>query len=255
MTQSAASPEVRRALEQFRVFYAELADVKAQILSGARRREDEDSAPDAVVRPVFARLRRSLADLGFHRRRDRGDMDIGYVMAATADEVLLHMVEWEGRRVWSSTLLEEAVYGSREAGDRVLDAGEDLASGRQSGQKDVAAAILLALLLGFRGRCRGSDHAGEIARLKERLYAGVFGRPFDPKVDWQTLMSGALGPALDAGRLRRLPRLAPWVAAVGASIVIYLIASHLIWWSATGSLLATADRIAAGETTRVEPSR
>ncbi|TVR80624.1 MAG: hypothetical protein EA405_10500 [Rhodospirillales bacterium] len=255
MTTASRAPEVRRALERFRAFYADLADVKAQIRAGAWRRDEEDAGPEAVVRPVFARLRRSLADLGYDRRRDRTEIDVGYVMAAVADEVMLHMVDWEGRRIWSSTLLEEAIYGSREAGDRVLDAGAAVAAGRQSDRKDLAAAILLALLLGFRGRCRGADHTGEIADLKARLYALVFGRPFDPTVDWQTIMSGAVGPTLDAGRLRRLPRLAPWVMAIAATVVLYLAVSHVIWWSATSSLLATSDRIAAGDATRVERDR
>src|SRR5271163_1825529 len=120
------SPEAFGAVQQFQAFYRDLADIK-RCIKGQRWGDIAAlPSPDSVALPggataraIFARLYRVIAGQGFGLRgRDRGNgapADVGYVMAALADEVLLHGPAWPGQETWSDTLLEEALYGSRVA--------------------------------------------------------------------------------------------------------------------------------------------
>ena len=89
-------------------------------------------------------------------------------MAAVADEVLLHGPAWPGQEAWPATLLEEALYGSRIAGERIFRTAHDLVES-QPRRSGVAVSILLALMLGFRGRYHGNCRT---QRKRQEQYCG-----------------------------------------------------------------------------------
>jgi type VI secretion system protein ImpK len=246
------SPEAFGAVQQFRTFYRDLADIKQCIAAqrwgdiAALPSPDSVSLPaDATARAIFARLYRVIAGQGFGLRgRGRGNgglPDVGYVMAAVADEVLLHGPAWPGQETWSQTLLEEALYGSRIAGERIFRAAHDLFAGR-SGQA-VAVSILLALMLGFRGRYHGTDDGGEISALKERLFGEIFHLPYPVEVDFQTLLSGGVPRPLAEASRRALPSVHPWVMAILLLITLYIVVSDALWRGAVSPIVALADSI------------
>src|SRR5262249_43959162 len=114
--------EALAAVQQFRKFYRDLFDIKQSI--EAERWNELSASPSldsvtlpggAAARAIFARLYRVIAGQGYGLRgRDRGNaapVDVGYVMAAVADEVLLHGPAWPDQESWSATLLEDALYG------------------------------------------------------------------------------------------------------------------------------------------------
>lgn len=253
MTTLALSPEALAALQQFRGFYRDLADIK-RCLEGQRWGEiaalsspDSVAVPaDAAARAIFARLYRAITGLGFGARgRERGNGElpnVGYVMAALADEVLLHGPEWPGQETWSETLIEEALYGTRIAGERVFLAAHDLLAGRHASQA-VAVSILLALMLGFRGRYHGIDDHGEIASLKERLFGAIFHLSYPAEVDFRSLLSEDAPRALAGASRRPLPAVHPWVMAILLLITLYIAGSDALWRQAVSPILGIADNI------------
>jgi type VI secretion system protein ImpK len=253
MSRLTLSPEALGAVQQFRAFYHELFDIKERIAAQRWTELSDSPPPDSVSLPagataqaIFARLYRAISGQGFGLRgRDRSNgtpIDVGYVMAGVADEVMLHGPAWPGQETWSETLLEEALYGSRVAGERIFRTAHELLAGQLS-RSAVAVSVLLALMLGFRGRYHGTDDRGEIAALKERLFGVIFHLPYPVQVDFQTLLSeGAPGP-LDQPSRRTLPSLRPWLMAILLLIAGYIVLSDALWRSAASQILTTAENI------------
>jgi type VI secretion system protein ImpK len=253
MTTLTLSPEALAALQQFRGFYRGLAEIKRCIegqrwgdLAELPSPEGVSMPSGAAARAIFARLYRVIAGLGFGLRgRERGNgapPDVGYVMAALADEVLLHGPAWPGQETWSETLLEEALYGSRIAGERVFRAAHDQFAGRQASQA-VAVSILLALMLGFRGRYHGIDDHGEIASLKERLFGTIFHLPYPVEVDFRSLLSEGATQPLAGASGRPLPTVHPWVMAILLLVTLYIVGSDALWRQAVSPILELANSI------------
>jgi type VI secretion system protein ImpK len=253
-------PSIQRPLARFRAFWADLdavvRDIRQQKWSLPAETAAPGEVPDArdprqhAVDMLFRRLRESvLAHGGAPAPRSAygvAPVDLGYIMAALADETLLYLEAWDGQELWDRTLLEERIYGTRAAGERLYDE-IDLVLSRRSGEHDeVAVGLLLALTLGFRGRHRlfanAADIEAEADRLRGRLYQAIFYREPPARPDWQTAMG--YPPPFEAGRLIRLPRLRPWLGAIAAALLVYLIAAHVIWLQNFGELMSIADRVA-----------
>jgi type VI secretion system protein ImpK len=253
MTRLTLSPEALAAVQQFRAFYRELFAIKDCIAAQRWNELAVSPSPDSVsvpagatARAIFARLYRVISSQSFGLRGpDRGNgapIDVGYVMAAVADEVLLHGPEWPGQESWSETLLEEALYGSRVAGERIFRTAHELLAAQLS-RSAVAVSVLLALMLGFRGRFHGTDDRGEIAALKERLFGVIFHLPYPVQVDFQTLLSEGAPRPLDQPSRRRLPSLRPWLMAIVLVVISYIVLSDALWRSAVSQILTLSDNI------------
>jgi type VI secretion system protein ImpK len=253
MSRLTLSPEALGAVQQFRTFYRDLFDIKQSI--EAQRWNDFSAlpAPDSVslpagttARAIFARLYRAITGQGFGLRgRDRGNsapVDVGYVMAAVADEILLHGPAWPGQETWSATLLEEALYGSRIAGEHIFRTAHELLAGQLS-RPAAAVSVLLALMLGFRGRYHGTDDRGEIAVLKERLFGVIFHLPYPVEIDFHTLLSEGATRPLDQTSLRVLPSLRPWLMAILLLVMVYIVLGDALWRNAVSPILSTSESI------------
>ena len=90
-------------------------------------------------------------------------------MAALADEALLR-IEWPGRDVWTSCLIEESLFQSRVAGDLFFDRLDELLRTRDPARIELSSIYLLALSLGFEGRYRGTDSAPRMESYRAALY-------------------------------------------------------------------------------------
>ena len=264
-------PQAKKAIDRFLAFHAELVAVKrlADAMVAPDGDGDADGAappadapppappspdaasPDAAGEPapppatidLFLRLRVAICPQGTPTPVPDGTVDIGYVMAALGDEALLLDVEWPGRSQWLGLLLEQSLYGTRLAGEKIFDLAGQLIDGRLSGRPDLAAAILIALSLGFRGKLRGRGAEAEIAQLRRRLYELAYTQPPPRRIDWSAAFAAAAEPVLPGERMRPLPRLAPWLGGIGLVAALYLAASSLVWWQATRPALGLADQI------------
>jgi type VI secretion system protein ImpK len=247
--QALNSPEIARTWTQFRRFYGELAAAEREIASsgtnpaGAEHADGGDQI--GLARSVFTRLHRTLGELGFGSGRSGGGagIDAGYVMASLADEALLHRIDWFGRASWDTMLLEDALYGTRIAGERIFIVAEEQARGGVAFQPELALAILLALQLGFRGCYRGGDDEGALPRLRLRLYELICHRPSNLELQWRDGFASAYGPTLGEDRVAHLPPLRPWLTAIAAVAVVLLLVTHGTWHSAVHSVVKQAEQV------------
>ena len=247
--QALNTPEVARTWTQFRRFYGELAAAEREITGGvavtAEAERTDGGEQIGLARRVFTRLHRTLGELGFGGGRPGGGvgMDAGYVMAALADEALLHRIDWFGRASWDAMLLEDALYGTRIAGERIFAVAEEQANGRAAFQPDLALTILLALQLGFRGRYRGGDDEGAVPRLRLRLYELLCHRPSSRELEWRDSFAAAYSPTLGEDRLAHLPPLRPWLTAIATIAAVLLLVTHVAWYRAVHSVVEQADQV------------
>jgi type VI secretion system protein ImpK len=245
--QALNTPPIAHTWMQFRRFYGELAAAEDEIARGAMvtaETEHAESHQIGLARSVFTRLHRTLGELGFGGGRPGGaSIDAGYVMAALADEALLHRIDWCGRASWDVMLLEDALYGTRIAGERIFIVAEEQARGGTAFQPELALAILLALQLGFRGRYRGGDDAGAVPRLRLRLYELICQRPASAELGWRESFAAAYGPTLSDDRIAHLPPLRPWLATIAVTAAVLLLVTHVAWQRAVHSVVERANQV------------
>jgi type VI secretion system protein ImpK len=239
-------------LAQLREFHAELVRIKIALASGTwvGATGDGEENPDIVLRVQY-RLRRILDRQAVEAARQGGGYGAGlyreaqYVMAALADEVLLHLVEWEGRRRWRDHLLEMALFQSQIAGERIFDQLDQMLSGGALAQADLAAVYLVVLSLGFRGKYRGIDDNGALRDYRMRLRALI--RRSDPAPDDPSLplFSDAYAYTIRHGTPARLPHTRPWLLAVAALLLIYLGVQHVLWNRISAPVAELSQRVYA----------
>lgn len=240
--QTALPMEARRAIENMRSFHALMMELA-----------QEPMAADAgKLEAIGARLHARIAESGYGIGRSRfagsnthadSAGEIGYVMAALADETLLRLLDWPGRDLWADKLLEERVYGTRVAGDRIYDLVESLQYRRDSERIGLAAALYLAMLLGFRGRYADNEPAGMIEQFYGELQHMAFGHRLDLKSTLLAVDLCAMAETLPPLPVRRLPSLKPWLVSAAVVMLVYLGASHLLWQQGVDSLLDRAASI------------
>jgi len=254
MIDPAHHPGVFQALERFRAFYAELAAAAASVRDGSWLAEGMagDAGGDAVLagaRRLAQRVQDAVtrhAGLPGPRLPEGGaPVEMGYVLAALSDEVFLQELDWPGRAQWDGLLLEERLYGTRIAGERLFDLANQLIAARATGQDDLVVALMQAFALGFRGRYRGSDDRGEIRRLRRQLYQLALHRPAPTEVEWREALPPSV--ALEGGALTRVPAIRPWVIGTIAAALLFLLVTHAVWWTTIGGTLAAADRVVAAD--------
>ena len=250
-------PSIQKPLERFSAFWAVLDSVRVEIglrKWGSPQTGGQAESPDSqryFVDMQFRRLREAILAYGGapapRTAYAQAPLDLGYIMSALADEILLYFDKWDGVSLWGPTLLEERLYGTRNAGERLYDEIELLLARRTGENDEIAIGLLLAVSLGFRGRNRLLPSLIEIEaaadRLRDRLYQSLFYRPPPPLPDWRAAMD--YPPAFESGQLIRLPRLRSWVLVFGVCLLAYLAASHVIWAHSFADLLRTADQIKA----------
>jgi type VI secretion system protein ImpK len=254
MSQYLAPPDpADMAIRGFREFYAELHQIKQALhdsdwTSLAGGRAVPEPVQSQLAGFVQGRLQRAIAAQGFGlppSPRAPAGVDPGYVMAAVADETLLHDVSWPARDVWAETPLEFGLYRSRTAGERIFRAVEALSRSHLQDTDGTAAAILLALELGFRGRFRSAATTADAAAIeaaRQQLVSLVVHNRDALRDPALALMAGAREP-LTHPQARRLPRLRPWLHVCLAVCVLYLALSWLIWHGEVQGTLDEALRI------------
>jgi type VI secretion system protein ImpK len=243
------APQEQIAAEQFRTFYARLVELRAALRSPIIG-VVPDGAPDPALLPrptiedVRAALRQAILALGYRPEDDLGaTLDPGYVMTAVADEVLLmQCLDWPDHEAWTDLPLEALLYGTSLAGDRIFEAAQELLARRRDDPR-TATAILLALMVGFRGRYHGRDDRGVIAALEEGLYQLVCRRAYAEDDPAPYAAPNLNATTLIGQSMRPLPVLWPWLVALALLLLAYLPLSHLLWWSEVRKIDQTAGTI------------
>jgi type VI secretion system protein ImpK len=259
---SVRNTAVMQPLGRFRDFWAELDAVLGQIrtqrlppsVEAAARGSDASarSARDAIrasTDALFRTLRDAILAKGGppppRLAYGQTPIDLGYIMAAVADETLLYFEGWNGVEQWSDTLLEERIYGTRIAGERIFDEIDAQLARQNNVPEEIGVGLLLALTLGFRGKYRllpATDAEAEIDRLRSGLYRALFFNPPPARIDWRDTLG--YPPPFQAGRRERPSRLNPWIIGGMIIVLVYLAAAHVLWLANLDDMLGIADRVA-----------
>ena len=159
-----------------------------------------------------------------------------YIMAALADEILLNFA-WPGRDLWTSCLVEEALFGSRIAGDRIFERIEELLRTRDPARRDLALLYLLALALGFEGRYRGTDCLARMQVYRAALYRFRYDRDPDPSDRGRQISPQAYAFSVADAVPQEVPHIGRWVMILLLVMVGMLGLSQLIWQWKAGPLV------------------
>lgn len=243
-----ARPGGSYLVSQFCAFYAELMHVKRRVAGqrataeppepGAADRSAALATAQSVSRQLLGVL--ELQAIDAQRAGGRYAFDINqeaqYVMAALADEFLLGF-DWHGRSAWTSCLIEEALFGSRLAGDRIFERIDELLRTKDPARRDLALVYLLALSLGFQGRYRGSDCSARMQAYQASLYRFRFGRDPDPADRSRQISPQSYAFTIGDAEPQRMPHIGRWVTILIVSIVVQLGISQLVWLNVAGPLI------------------
>ncbi|MBP2312800.1 DotU family type IV/VI secretion system protein [Azospirillum soli] len=236
-------------LVQFGDFFAELLRLKYALSAGRMGTGEDGLTPANLAGMVHQRLRMLLESQAVRARHWGGSYgealyrEAQYVMAALADETMLLRVNWDGRDVWADRLLETALFGTRVAGERVFERLDALLADSSRASPDLATVYLVALALGFRGRCWRPEDEGELRAYRTAL-ARIIAR-HDPELarEGGHLFEQAYGHTIEQGRPVRMPHLRPWGLALVALVALFLAGSHALWVTRTADLEQALDRI------------
>ena len=158
-----------------------------------------------------------------------------YVMAAFADDVFIHL-EWEGRRAWTSNLLETTLFQSHVAGEMVFEKLDRLLRDRDPADKSLAAVYLSALSLGFRGKYYGLNDHGKLRRYRSELFAFIFRQPADLVNDTKVAFPDSYVDNVRQEKRKKLTNPRVWLVVLASVLAIYLAVSHSVWMSLTSRI-------------------
>lgn len=243
MSRDAHAPDVERGFELVRRLLVEAEAVVARDRAAAA--EEADAAePSGSLERTQRRLLAVLDELEAMSPPDP-ERRIGFALAAIADEWLLNRAAWPGQAQWTSLLLEQALFGTRVAGERFFELADDVAAAPTGRDRTLAAVLLSGLLIGFEGRYRGGPTGAPLGSYRDTLYRTVFGRPVDGRGDPLDLLATPRAAVAPEAPLRTLPSLKPYVAALIILVLGYVVGAHLIWSAGVRPLLALAAEIVA----------
>lgn len=228
-------------LARFAEFYETVAGIKLAIREGrlgallAVGDEPAPTDPRDLAARVSGLLDSVLRGQGLETARNGTPDDIKshrmaqYIMAALADELFILELDWAGRESWLDVLLEYKLFGTRNAGERFFEVANKLLETRVRDplRVDMAAVMLLALQLGFKGQFRGAHGDGELRKLRARLFALVE-REQGARVHGE-LFPQALRQLLADGKPARLAPLTPWYMGGLLVLLGYLVISSVLW--------------------------
>lgn len=166
-----------------------------------------------------------------------------YVMAALADEIFIAL-DWPGRDAWRNDLLETRLFGTYNAGDAVFAQLDRLLKSGDRIQTEIAIVYLLALTLGFRGRYAGGRHEAKIADYRRQLYYTIYSRRPQLEDPSARLVPEAYHHTQAATSARLLPSPARWLWLLAGCVILYLVASHIVYQDVLAPLI---DALSGGD--------
>jgi type VI secretion system protein ImpK len=158
-----------------------------------------------------------------------------YVMAAFADDVFINL-DWEGKRAWTSNLLEAALFHSHVAGERFFEKLDRLLRERDPADKSLAAVYLNALSLGFRGKYSGVNDHGKLRRYRNELFAFIFRQPADLVNDSKVAFPESYLQSLRPEKSKKMMNPRVWLAVLGVVLFAYIAVSHGLWMKLTSRI-------------------
>ena len=239
-------------------FYSEVVNIKRANAEGRLAAylvlaEKVAASPNEIARQLSARLENILRQQHRDFKRD-GTADERhihqvslYLMAALVDEIFILEMPWQDPRIgdaWLDVLLEQKLFKTSDAGSRFFSIAQrlirkpksNLLNGPNPLNGELAAVMLMALELGFKGCYRGRQGQLALQKIRAQLYQIVkqsypHSLPVDPnKVTepWSAFAQAYQYPLYN-GKDARLAPLSPWKNLSLYAVVGYLVLSTLCW--------------------------
>ena len=225
-------------------FVDELAEIRKHIADFTIDRylgqETESNDVNVQCSLILARLKGVLTEqLAYvnavgNEEEIRWYRTVQYALAAYADEVMLNLEwdgrEWDGRKPWSSNLLEHSMFRTDMAGrtlfewiDRAIRSNDTSPIHRQ-----VVSVYLVLLKLGFRGRYRDSSNDERIEEYRRRLLE-LIGLP--PESEQSTpIFTEAYDFVRGDSRTARAAPATRWWRRWFYVAIAYFVMSLGVWW-------------------------
>lgn len=123
-----------------------------------------------VIHRSIALLIKSMIDDDRMAAFRRSAKEVLYAMTAIADEVFLNM-DWEGKHFWEEHMLEAQFFDSQIAGEEIFERIIEVTNQKDALGTEKAEIYLNMLMLGFKGRFRGTEVENtEINMYKNKLF-------------------------------------------------------------------------------------
>jgi type VI secretion system protein ImpK len=238
VTMNKTEEKSSQLLGQFRDFYGQLIEIKRLLRA-------ETSVDVHAVGERLSAVMESQALLAGRRGTDYTGVyrQAEYVMAALADEILLHHVDWAGKNAWNNHLMEYRLFRSRTAGDEFFIRLDKLLQTPDPMYKDLATIYLMAIMLGFRGKYWGARDRENIDHYRRQLYTFIFHGQPELKSETKKLFPETYLHTVEEQSGRTIRQVRGWYILLAALIVTYLLVSRQIWNNATDELEVIAPRI------------
>ena len=176
------------------------------------------------------RLVHTLERLAVEAARDGGPFaaamfgEAKYAMAALADDIFLSL-DWPGRGAWKAVLLEQRLFNSYVAGEALFQRIDRLLQQPDGSNHDLAAVYLAILGLGFEGKFRAHDGHGHITEYRLRLHRLLT----KGRIPSGRASARAYERLISDAKPRFLPTARVWYWAIGATVGLFLVVSHIVW--------------------------
>lgn len=168
-----------------------------------------------------------------------------YAVCAIIDEQILTQLNWDIKHDWLQTMMELSLFESRNAGSKLIDQMEKLASAPHSfsqTEKDLALIYVKVIGLGFDGKYRKQSE--KLKKLQERLLFAAEHQVV-PLTNAH-LFGDSYLYNINPTEQSRLAPFSAWRRYFMLGVGFYLLASALIWLAYTYPLnqeLANCERL------------
>lgn len=151
-----------------------------------------------------------------------------FAFVALVDEVLLYQ-PWPGQSLWQETPLEQRLFGTRIAGERLPAQIDTLLKEHDPLNRDLAALYLMCLTLGFRGRLRSTGGAEQSKEWCRQLFAFAYRR--DPEYSQlaNLLEHDTLSEPARLPDRRLLPDSSRLLIIMGTLVFFLIVLGQLLW--------------------------
>lgn len=225
------APNASLLLERTRALFTELLQLSHHLKTISRPSGQVLPGPsvEEIRQRLLARVEQQTRLEGAPRGslQERQLEQCRYVLTSFADELLVN-TPWYGREAWREGLLEDVLFGTHHAGERIFTDIQRLLQDRDPTQADMAAVYLLALALGFQGRYRDQGEELHLREVQRQLFVLAYQRPPEPDAPSHRLLPQAYAHTLDDRADRRLSPRWPWVAAIVAVLLVLVPTSFAV---------------------------
>ncbi len=244
-----ASPVATPVLMATEEAGAESAEVGSEEPTTDSTSQTAEEESQNVANRVWQRLLYLLEQQEISANRFGGEYvrelykDAQFVMAALADEIFLHL-DWEGREVWQSNLLETKLFQSHAAGDIFFQKVDNLLKHRDPVQTDLGKVYLMALAFGFQGKFRGEEQGQmRLDFYRRELFNFIFHRSPDILSEAKHFCPESYLHNIGEGVGLKLEHPQKWFLYLALVLSVLLLISHNLWAHLTDDLYVVIQQI------------